>query len=262
MAVAAPTNIGGFSMIRPPTRYRMIVSISGLDKSGKTNFALTAPGDIAYANFDVGLEGVIHKFEKNKRIYTKDYSYGTVGTDIKEVATAAGKVWDEFKADFRAALRAPSIRTVVIDTEGETYELIRIARFGKLTQVMPHHYGPVKAEYRDVLNEIYDTDKNLILLGRLKDEYKNEAPVAGKAPVGEKTGNLIREGMKDIPYMVQLNAIARCQEGAPPDSMFSIHIVNSRQNHELSGMDIPQPLCTFAAIGQMLYPDSREEDWR
>jgi hypothetical protein len=58
-----------------------------------------------------------------------------------------------------------------------------------------------------------------------------------------------------------VNAIAKCQEGAPPDSMFSIHITNCRQNHELNGMDVPQPLCTFASIGQMLYPESTEKDW-
>jgi hypothetical protein len=24
---------------------------------------------------------------------------------------------------------------------------------------------------------------------------------------------------------------------------------------------VPQPLCTFASIGQMLYPESTEKDW-
>lgn len=262
--MAAPVNIGGFTTNRPVSKKRLVVSLSGQDKCGKSHFALTAPGDIAYANWDTGLEGVIDKFERLKRIYSKDYGVvipPEVGNDPPKTAAIAHKVWEEFKSDMRAAWKAPNIRTSVVDTEGETYEVIRLARFGKLTQVMPHHYGPVKLEYSNFYNEIFDTDKNLIFLSKLKEEYENQPGQGAGAPVGKKTGRWERVGMKDIPYMVQVNAIAERIEGVSPDMQFQIRIVNCRQNPELNGFVLPQPLCTFTHLGMMVYPGTTESDW-
>ena len=63
------------------THKRLIVSIAALEKCGKTHFALTAPGPIAYFNFDIGVEGVIGKFCKDKSIWVTDYS-----TDLDKMA--------------------------------------------------------------------------------------------------------------------------------------------------------------------------------
>ena len=55
--------------------------------------------------------------------------------------------------------------TVVMDTASEAHELSRLAAFGKLTQVMPHHYGPVNAE--PILAEHILTENVLRILGGL-----------------------------------------------------------------------------------------------
>ncbi len=49
------------------------------------------------------------------------------------------------------ALESKEIKSIVIDTASEAWELVRLARFGKLTQVMPQHYGPVNTEFRDMI---------------------------------------------------------------------------------------------------------------
>lgn len=261
-AVPIPQAIGGFSLAgQAPTRKRLVISVAGLDKSGKTNLALTAPGPMAYANFDTGLEGVIHKFEGTKRIYREDYRVIVPPRQsVEQVAGIANEVWERYKSDVRMAHKSPLIRTIVIDTESETWELIRLARFGKLTQVMPHHYGPVNAEYRNFLNEVYDTDKNLVILGRLKDEWENTVNAQGKE-VGHKTGRLERVGMKDIPYIVQLNAIAHFDPMTTPGDQFSLEIINCRQNSEMCGTVLPQSMCTFQSLAGMVYPNSQETDW-
>ena len=260
-----PQSIGGFALLPAPgRRHRLVVSVAGLDKSGKTNFALTSPGPIAYANFDTGLEGVVDKFRKDgKQVYSNDYRVVLPPgvSDPTAVSAIGNKMWEEYKADVRAALKSPLIRTIVTDTESETWELVRIARFGKLAQVMPHHYGPVNAEYRNFMNEVYDTDKNLVLLGRMKDEWENTVNAQGKE-VGRKTGKLERVGMKDIPYIVQLNAIARFDPFAEDGNRFSLEIVNCRQNSSLCGLVLPQDLCTFAQIASLVYMDSDEREWQ
>ena len=47
---------------------RSIVSIEGLEKSGKTRLALTAPEPIVYIDLDVGTEGVIEPLMKDKQV--------------------------------------------------------------------------------------------------------------------------------------------------------------------------------------------------
>lgn len=255
--MANPPNIGGFSLNHSSKyRPRLVVSIAGLDKSGKSHFALTAPGPIAYANYDTGLEGVVEKFKKKgKQVYSKDYRIVIPsGASIQETATKADSVWKELKDDVRAAYKSTIIRTVVGDTESEWWEHIRLSRFGKLTQVMPHHYGQVNSEYRDFLNEVYDSDKNLILLGKLKEEWENYVGTDGKEK-GRKTGRLERVGFKEIPYVVQVNCITRFNK----DSGFEIEIVNCRQNPDIAGAVMPA--MDFPTLAQMVFPDSKESDW-
>jgi hypothetical protein len=53
----------GFSDAVVETPYRLIASVSGKEKTGKTHFALTAPEPIIFFNIDVGTEGVVGKFQ-------------------------------------------------------------------------------------------------------------------------------------------------------------------------------------------------------
>lgn len=259
--MAAPQAVGGFSLNKNKVRPRLVASVAGLDKCGKTHLALSSPGPIAYANFDTGLEGVLEKFQRTgKVVYSNDYRVKVpAGASTTQTAEIANKVWEGLKEDVRAAIKSPLIRTIVGDTESEMWELCRLARFGKLTQVMPHHYGPVNTEYRNFWNEIYDSDKNLILLGRMKDEWENTV-VNGKE-VGKKTGRLERIGFKEIQYMVQLNAIAKYDPTAPAGDRFSLEITNCRQNSDLAGMVLPQSLISFTQLAQLVYPDSTDADW-
>ena len=41
---------------------RLVVRVGGLEKEGKTHFALTAPGPIGAIDMDRGMEGVVEKF--------------------------------------------------------------------------------------------------------------------------------------------------------------------------------------------------------
>ena len=248
-----PVTVGGFTTARPNRRRRMVLALSGLDKCGKTHQALSAPGPIAFGNTDTGLEGVIEKFTKDgKVVYSKDYRVVVPpGATPQQIAEVGTKVWEEYKADFRAAWKSTVIRTTVADTESDTWELIRLARFGKLTQVMPHHYGPVNAEYAGFWNEVFGTDKNLILLGKMKREYDDAAK--------RYTDKLSRVGYKEIPYIVQINAVARYNAVDYPG--FSIEITNCRQNSDLAGLVLSDEMCNFQALAQLVFPDSEPKDW-
>jgi len=226
---------------------RLVMSISGLPKQGKTHFALTAPGDIALFNADIGLEGVVHKFTSRKKIYQFDFSVPGEQVQAKRDFDKLSQAWEK-------VIKNKKIRTVIADTETDIWELKRMASFGKLTQVMPHHYSIVNAEYRAFLKKIYSSpDTNLILLHKMKKTY-----VQNKDGKDGWNGKYERAGFGDMGFLVQVNArVWRDEE----DGDFHIYITDCRQNPDLAGEDLFGPLCTFPMLAQMILPESNIEDW-
>jgi hypothetical protein len=207
------------------------MSVSGLEKQGKTHFALTAPGPIAYFGLDIGTEGVIGKFVTNKTIWAMEIIVPMDGV-------AATETWNKFYSTYEAVLNMNDIRTIILDTATEAWELLRLARFGKLTQVMPHHYGPVNAEYRKLIRAAYMSDKNLILLHKMKSVYVND----------KRTRDYERAGFSDTGFLVQVN----CQIYRDDDGIFNLYVVDCRQNSELMGEVLSGEMCNFPMLASLV----------
>lgn len=260
---------GGFKRADAPVARRLICTIDGLDKQGKTHFGLTAPGPIAVINTDNGLDGVVQKFQSDKEIMVADYQInlnsGRVSKptleQMNEIASICAKVWTNIMRDYTEALDGGA-RTVLCDTGTELWEILRMARFGKLTQVMPHHYGPVNAEFRDFVRMAYDRtraggypeDVNLIMQHKLKEEWKN-----GSDGKGTKTGEYERAGMKDIAFLVQVAAVAWREDDVPVPDCFHLTVTNCRHNPELAGQDLQGDMANFPTLaGAVLGVDPDE----
>ena len=235
----------GFKEADTGVKLRILVGVEALEKEGKTHFALTAPGPLAVFDFDTGMEGVVHKFAGKKKIYVSDYRrLGNVMTNTPENWVL---LWEKFKREYIAAMDAPEIRTVVLDTATEVWELLRMARFGKLTQVMPYHYGPVNAEYRELIRKAYASGKNLILLHKMKDEYVND----------KRTGQLKRSGFSDTGFLVQVNVRLWRDE----DNNFHLYVKDCRQNPDANGMDLMNDMANFPTLATIVFPGTEEGDW-
>lgn len=243
--MAVPARMVGFKGADPSIVKRLLVAVESLEKEGKTHFALTAPGPIAVLDFDTGMEGVVSKFAKTKKIYVSDYR--RLGDAMTNKVENWLIMWEKFKREYIAALEEPTIKTVVMDTATEVWELLRMARFGKLTQVMPYHYGPVNAEYRELLRKAYSTNKNLILLHKMKDEYVKD----------QRTGNLKRSGFGDTGYMVQVNLRMWRDE----DNNFHLFVKDCRQSADVAGMDLTNEMANFSTLATMIFPETSEKDW-
>jgi len=63
----------GFDLADTEVKPRVILSVEGREKEGKSHLAMTAPGPIGIINMDLGLEGVVHKFARDKKIYVSSY---------------------------------------------------------------------------------------------------------------------------------------------------------------------------------------------
>ena len=254
---------GGFVRANKAFARRLICSIDGLEKQGKDHFALTAPGPICVISTDVGLDGVVQKFQDLKEIYIAEYrvALGPKGgrkqtlEDMQEVAAACSKIWAGILRDYQDALDSGA-RTVIVDTATEVWEILRMARFGKLTQVMPHHYGPVNAEFDGFIKDAYEREGvNLILLHKLTEEWKNDS--AGK---GSPTGTFRRSGFKGVAFAVQVNAVVYrdAEEEKIPDA-FHVTIQDCRHNPSLNGIDLSGAECTFPYLAALVLDGTPEE---
>jgi hypothetical protein len=240
----------GFVLAESRVKPRLIASIDGLEKCGKDHFSFTAPGPIAVISIDTGLEGVIQKFQKDKKIYVSDHQLPlTEGMTIEKAAELSRVVWKGIRADYADALATPDIRTIVCDTGTEMWESCRMSWFGKLTEVMPHHYAKPNGEWRNLVRMAFDGDKQVLFLHKLKDEY------VGK----NRTGEFKRSGMSDMGFLVQM--AGRCWKDAAvqavPDK-FHFLITDCRHKPELEGLDFPGEECNFPTVASwVLYGDDQ-----
>lgn len=232
----------------------MVITVDSLPKEGKTHFVLTAPGPIAVHNLDLGLEGVIDEFP-DKEIYPFQYeipmSSMLPGSEFSSMSEAAQRVWKEFVGNFRDSLS--KMRTVVVDTGSEAWALVRLARLGKLTAILPVQYTAVNAEFRQLTQlALSQQSCNVIFTHKLKDQYKNDKP----------TGLYERSGFGEIEYDVQTVINASRDYTKAGIAQFSVEIAACRANLAASGTRFTGADCTFSKVAQAIYPSTTEENWK
>lgn len=247
-----PVEFVRFAAVTPA---RLIMSVDGLPKEGKTHFTLTAPDPIAIHDFNFGLEGVIERPEfAEKEIYRFEYqvpiSARLPGSSFTSLVDPATKIWDEYVRNFRASLE--KMKTCIVDTGSEVWDLCRIARLGKLSQVPPVQYTAVNAEFRQLTQLALCQNRcNVIFTHKVKPEYKND----------QKTGAMERAGFGDMEYDVQTVLKASRDYGKAGVEQFSVEVLSCRANLEASGKRFVGADCTFQKVATAIYPGTTEESW-
>lgn len=239
----------------------LVIDICGDPAQGKTHFTMTAPGAIAYFDFDYGSKGVLGKFLKNKKIYRKVIDIPDLNEENLEKISAKSKViWDDFIAAYNIAMANHEVKTIVIDTATEAYELCRLYKFGKLVEVPPHYWGHVKALFRRTLKlssapgATQAGGKNLIMIHKLKDEW------VGKSTTGKR----IEAGFDDAPYIADIaaRAIKTKPTRHDPDTHFTLEITKCRMDTNLEGQTLKDQFCNFPFLASLAVDGTDEEDWK
>lgn len=260
----------GFSITPPPTAYRLIVCTVAPQKAGKTHWAFTAPDPISCLTTDAGTEevagkamrGILMAGMRPKAVLLNRFKSAREMVEGEVGQKAQLAEWERWVQSYRAVLSHRQIRTLICDTGSEIWELCRLARLGKLTQVMPHHYGPVNAEFSCLVQEAFNrTDLNVIWIHKMKKEYKGTGKPDGKEGW---TGRYERAGFADLPYQADINiqhyfdSIRRnpqTQQILPP--AFGIQILDSRyQMVSLVGTRLEESMCTFEFLAESCFPDT------
>ena len=237
---------------RKVIRPRMIASVKGEERHGKTEFGLTAPGPIAAFPIDNNTPEMIQKRMVGKKIRIPDVNLMYSLTDDPDVWKAS---WEAYKEHYTEAVDDKEIRTIMTDTATEMYNLSRLALLGKLKEVPSRFYDDVNAEWKALLGMAYASDKNFIFVHQLKDVYK------GKDRTGERTA----AGWGQMGYKVQLDLLCwrdlEYRDEETGSQGFGISIINCTQNETLAGTFLQEPENNWVELGKLVYPGTTDEDW-
>lgn len=243
-------------IIRP----RLIMTLQAKWKRGKTHFSLTAPKPLVYYNIDDGLEGVIQKFPQ----YQDDILvYELPGPDrLQEDGQGeAEEVWEKFEQSFVDSIRCPDVKTIVVDTGTELWEILRLARFGSLSKIRGFSkeaakfaYTPVNREFRGFLRLITKVpDKNLILTHKMKPMYIDD----------KRTRDYERAGFGDVEFIAQ--AVVELDRTDPteddPNTTFFLKVLDSRHNPSANGLVLSGEMCNFPMLASMIVEGTTPLDW-
>lgn len=241
MVKAKTTDWGNFKPISDDATYRLIYRSWGWDKVGKNHFGYTMPGPILGLYLDPGgCEGVAQKFTaQGKDIRQIQYRFNKKFDDQAE----AQKVRDQWIEDYQYGLTIA--RSIQWD-ETETWELFRFAEFGRESDLQ-REYGPLNGMYRGLIQDAFDAGVNLQLIQKVKTKWVKGNSTDEMEPVGFKqAGNIVQVSLEHS-YDTDTKE-------------FKVLVVNCRQNTEIWGEEFTN--LSFGELGQLVYPDSKEEDWQ
>lgn len=252
-----------FKIVDTSVKKRMVLSIEGDWGTGKTDLALTAPGPIAFFKFDLNSDVTLAKYADKKRIYKCEYE--VPDPNVPNAQQLAESIARQFCADYSTVINNPEIRSVVWDTATEIWELIRLAAFGKLTNVMPHHYVQVNNGFRGLIRAAFDSNTNLVMIHRLKDEWVNYTSSDGKEK-SKRSGRKERAGFSDVGFACQV-MVQTFFNQEEEDSPFQMKVLKCTQNPQITGQVYGQiadmRMNSFPILAMDVFPGTdAEKDWQ
>ena len=254
----------------------IMIGTDGLTNTGKTEFALSAPTPGIFIPIDRGFDGCLdNPNPPNSRM--RDWGFKVIQAPLSTQSTQPEylKYWKEFYGEFKRALDNPDCMTVVLDGDSDSWELQRLAEFGKLTQIPSIMYTNVNAARRAMIARAWDSGKIIIATNKVEDEYVVKTDAQGNPIVGSdgkemrvKSGNLIRQGFKDQDYLWQIQ-IQHLHKEAYINSItkrevpqqWGLRITKCKPNPPLQGLELWGSDCNFAGLVQVVYPHVSLAEW-
>jgi hypothetical protein len=252
--------------ILPPNDPSSIVwSSRGGDGSGKSYFALTAPGPIFVCAFDQnGLDRVDKTIRAEREIRIGRYGFNPVvyNGDREKIRKAASPIWDRFVDEYRTALyhmKQQGRGTVIWDREDMSWGLRRYAAFGgqknEGSRTGALDYGDLNEEYIGLIQEARDCHVNLGLLQGLTDKWVAKFDNTKGKMQNYNTGELVPDGFKKLPDHVDITLDHRWDK---PKKAYVTTIrkfpVKDEKDKDVENLD-------FFTMACLAFPDSDPMQW-
>ena len=260
---------------------RIIARIAGEVGTGKTHFALGAPGPILVQTLDQGLEGVIEPYAQSKEIFVASYDMGLAPGDevTQETAIAIQRKYTE---DYEKAIASRYFRTILQDRETDFWSISVFADTGSekvdaFGAASGKDWTKIKAKIRRLYAMAKATNINLLVTQGMRNEWAKGPvnPRTGKA-TSTPTGNRLPEGMDDVDGQVNICLDSSRVDIANAPSQFFISVGKCRgvgargvqgQTFEIVGPGVvdedgnERPEFGFVQFAELVFPETSAEDW-
>ena len=182
----------------------VLVSISGLPKTGKTFLSFTFPPPIKCFSFDVGSDFVRTRFP-DKVIDVQNFSLPIIESEDE---TWALPVWEEFYSEYKRIVEEQEYQTIVLDTATAVESILRQAILEELQEGKPGKKKLATNEYvarnlrmTALFTRARNSGVNLVTIQYLREQWVKR-PGADKA---DPTGLLIVDGWNQTEGFADIN---------------------------------------------------------
>lgn len=257
---------------------RLMIGTDGPANTGKTEFLLSAPGPGIVLALDRGFDAMLDNPEPPPT-RREDFAFKVIPVPKATQFGSAREYlnyWAAFWQEYIKALTNDDARTVGIDGDSDSWELQRLATFGKLTQIPPIMYTDVNAARRAMYARAFDSGKIIIATNKIEAEYKPALDAQGNIKVGND-GKEIREwdgksyrrqGFRDQDYLwtIQLRHLyepAGINRLTKKETLerWGILIMKCKVNRSLEGMTLWGQDCNFPSLVQVVFPHVSLAEW-
>lgn len=257
-------------------RKHLLVGTEGQSDTGKSEFALSAPGPTMVIALDRMIDGML---DNPKPPPTRRADIGICVIPVRLDGTSTQQEyldnWRAFYEVYKKALANPDVTTVVVDGDSDSWELQRLAEFGKLGQVPALRYVGPNAARRAMIARAFDSGKIVICTNKVKDVYADKLDKAGKVMLGGdgkelrvKSGEQESQGFQDQDYLwhVRLKHLynpagVNTVTGKPTLPEWGIRITKCKANTALVGSELWGSDCNFQTMVQYIYPQIPLSKW-
>lgn len=242
----------GFSVPTPKVVVpRMSIATRAPTKCGKSHWAImTTPEPVAVIALDPGTQQIISQaVNQGRQLIVKGIDHSR-----KNDQATAKLLWQEFRTACKSVAQNKAIRTLVIDTGTEVWEMLRLAEFGKLTQVKGIHYGGINADYSSFIDELYylRPDLNFIYVHKAKKDYVDDK-WDGRS--------MALNGFEGIDYLVDISLshyFINKKAGGPSFGFVTNDNTATRFGPDFAGLKFEGAECSFIDLALWIYTEKND----
>jgi hypothetical protein len=248
---------------------RLMIGCDGGPDSGKTEFALSGPGPLAWLALDRGIDGVLDN-PNPPATRCKDIGLNIVNVPKATQLSQPGYIeyWKEFYGKLKGATDNPDVRTILLDGDSDSWELQRLAEFGRLSKVPSNLYDNVNAARRAMYARLWDSGKIVVATNKVRRVFITKLKPDGTPEINNSgnevrvwNGEYERQGFSDQEYLwsIQLRHMNRVKEDGTPE--WGLRIMKCKADMSLVGMELWGADCHMPALLESVYPHIPLSEW-
>lgn len=244
---AKDIKIDGFTSDLSPDD-KPCITVHGLDNSGKTRLAISAPDPIGVLALDKNSKRTVEKEAEllNKVVIVNSTPFLSDKEAIKlalvEDPNEVKKAYTEvYKRTLDSGMRLADhndIRTVVIDTGSQLFDYVLFAHFGRRTQIPPTSRAAANQDMIDFMNAL--RSKNVVIIHRSKEIWKSTGATDKQGnPIKEPSGKFELEGFKNVGYFCTAAfELINKKTAKTLEEKFRVKVITCKTNSMLEGQDL------------------------